>query len=169
MLLWSGMLFTLPFCSLFTVIFPWLWLGPVLCCELSCVSLVLFPVGTLFNCSLLVYVCYVISDFQIVLECLLQDLSFCVCLTDPGDITQVWFVLSLHACCSWWLIFLSCYMYCVWSVVMVMVSFSNYCTLVSWSTFFSLDHYSIPYWNKIIISGGVMVLIFLSFIIWLAL
>ena len=59
MLLWCGMLFTLFFCPLFTVISVWLLIFLVLCYVLSgCVSLVLFPVGTLFNCSLWVYVLF---------------------------------------------------------------------------------------------------------------
>ena len=59
MLLWCGMLFSLSFCPLHSVIFLWLWLFLVLCCALSCcVSFVQFPVGTLFNCPLWMYVLF---------------------------------------------------------------------------------------------------------------
>ena len=66
--------------------------------------------------------CFPVSGIQIILECLLQDLSFCVCLTDPGGIAQRWSVLSLHTCCSRWSVILSllcvlcmicCYGYCL--------------------------------------------------------
>ena len=88
MLSLSDMLFTLSFCPLFTVILLWLWLFLVWCCVLPRqVSLVLFPIETLFNCTLLVYVLFCcVSGFQIVLGCLLQDLAFYVSLTDPGGI-----------------------------------------------------------------------------------
>ena len=52
-----------------------------------------------------------------------------------------------------------CYMYCVWSVVVVMVTLSCYCTMGPWSTLFALNHYSRPYWNESIISGSILVLI----------
>ena len=108
MLLLSGMLLTVSFCPLLTVIFVWLLLFLVFCCVLSCgVSLVLFP--SEHYLLFIVGVCFffAVSCFQIVLECLLQDLSFCVCLSDPRGIAELWFVSSLHACCFCWPIVLS--------------------------------------------------------------
>ena len=108
--------------------------------------------------------CFVAPAFQIVLECNLEDLSSCVCLNYLWGIVWLRSVLFLHACCSWWLVSCLCYIYSAWSVVVVMVSFSHYCTVGPQSTIFSVNHYSRPYWNKIIISRSIMVRIFcLSF------
>ena len=162
MVLWSAMLFTVSFYPLFTFIFLWLWLFLVLCCMFSCyVSLVLVPAGTLFklaHCGCMLYVD--VSGFQIVLECLLQDLSFCVHLTDPRSIAQLWSVLSLHACCSWWSVILSpvkCFMF---DLLLWLWCPFLYCTMGPWSTIFLLSCYSSSYGNKIKISGNIILVHF---------
>ena len=73
--------------------------------------------------------CLYMSGFQSVIECHPEDLPLCVCPTDPKGIVQLLSVLALCACCSWWSVACLCYAYCIWSVVVGMVTLSCYCTM----------------------------------------
>ena len=64
--------------------------GIVLCAFLLCVTCVYcFQLEHCLIVYCLCMFCFAVSGCQIVLECLLQDLSFCVCLTDPRGIAQL--------------------------------------------------------------------------------
>ena len=105
--------------------------------------------------------CFYCICFSNVLKCLLQDIPFCVCLTDLKGIVQLWSMLSLHVYCSWWLVILPLLCIFLWFIAVVMVSISSCCTVGPQFIIFSLNCYSRPYWNKPIISRSIMVLIFL--------
>ena len=144
---WSGMSFMLSFYSLFTVIFPWLWLCPLSCCVLSCcMSLVLFPVGGLHYCSLLVYVLFCCVRFSnhfrmsstgsIFQSFINWSQSYC------SAITCVVFTCLLYqvVCCPVFVTLLCMILLlCLWS------PFPTNCIMGPWSTFFLLSLYSRPW------------------------
>ena len=116
MFLWSGMLFTLSFCSLFILLFVWLTLFLLLFHVLfsMCYSYCFLWECCLINycgCELGLYA----SGFPSVLECDLKDLSLCVSPTDPKDITWLLSVFTSCAYSSWWSVILS--LLCIWYMI----------------------------------------------------
>ena len=87
MLLQNGMLFTKSFvhCLLLSLFgYGYFWYC-VVCFLVVCHLYYLW-----LECCLIVHCgcifCFAVSGVQIILECHLQDLSLCVCLTDSGGI-----------------------------------------------------------------------------------
>ena len=157
--LWRGTLFIQSFCSFFILPFVWLTLFLLLFDVPSCsVLLTLFAVQ-IFNWSLLVWalficvcfsVCFRMSSRGSVTVCLSNWLQrYCLAVICVGIMCLLFLVIS-HP--------VFCYAYCVWSVVVVMVTLSSFCVKGQWSTIIVLNHYVIPYWNRRLISGIIMVL-----------
>ena len=151
----------LSFYPLFTFTFLWLWLFLVLCCMFSCyVSHVLVPAGTLFNCSLWVYVI-----------CWCVWFSNCFRMSSTGSVILCSSNWSQKYCSAVICVVFTCLLFLVIShpVSVKCIMFDLllwlwcpflYCTMGPWSTIFLLSCYSSSYGNKIKISGNIILVHF---------
>ena len=154
------MLFGVSFCSFLTAIwFGLLFLLVLSCMLLCCVLIAFFSSVSLFTCSLYVS-CFVVCAFQIVSECHRQCLQ-CFCLTYPGGIVLLLWVLLLCVYPSWWLAVLPCVMHIMydllcwlWSPLPMTVPWVNGVPSSHWTT-------TVDQTEKKHISGSTMVLIIL--------
>ena len=67
-----------------------------------------------------------------------------------------WYYFKMFAFPSYYVV-CYCDSDCVWSIVMMVIAYRSTCSMGPWSPILSLDCYSRLYWNKIIVSGSIII------------
>ena len=85
--------------------------------------------------------CFMMFQYSIYgIICMLSKLVPEIFFSCDGCYFKVLTVPSYYVACH-------CDSDCVWSIVMLLITYSNNCSMGPWSSFFSLDCYSRPYWK----------------------